>query len=81
MGTASHAARGLTTRDLAWADVIAVMDPNHLDTIKRHWPHHAEKVMASSFRTKSSGRRWRQRSVSYWSTGIVACQPDVGSPW
>ena len=45
VGTASHAARRITTRDLAWADVIAVMEARHLDTIQRHWPHHAEKVM------------------------------------
>ena len=45
VGTASHAARRLTTRDLAWADVIAVMEPRHLDVIRRHWPHHAEKAM------------------------------------
>jgi predicted protein tyrosine phosphatase len=45
VGTASHAARRLTTRDLAWADVIAVMEARHLDVIKRHWPHHVEKVM------------------------------------
>jgi len=45
VGTASHAARRITTRDLAWADVIAVMEARHLDTIRRHWPHHVEKVM------------------------------------
>jgi len=45
VGTASHAARRLTTRDLAWADVVAVMEPRHFDAIRQHWPHHAEKVM------------------------------------
>src|SRR5438876_10732817 len=45
VGTASHAARRITTRDLAWADVIAVMESRHLDAIRRHWPHHIEKVM------------------------------------
>ena len=45
VGTASHAARRVTTRDLAWADVIAVMEPHHVDTIRRHWPHHVEKVV------------------------------------
>jgi predicted protein tyrosine phosphatase len=45
VGTASHAARRITTRDLAWADVIAVMESRHLDAIRRHWPHHVEKVM------------------------------------
>jgi predicted protein tyrosine phosphatase len=45
VGTASHAARRITTRDLAWAEVIAVMEPRHLDAIRRHWPRHIEKVM------------------------------------
>ena len=45
VGTASHAARRLTTRDLVWADVIAVMEPRHLDVVRRHWPHHAVKVV------------------------------------
>src|SRR2546428_13541197 len=45
METAPTAARRLTTRDLAWADVVAVMEPRHLDAIRQHWPHHAEKVM------------------------------------
>src|SRR2546426_4922843 len=45
VGTASHAARRITTRDLAWADVVAVMEARHRDAIRRHWPHHAEKVM------------------------------------
>ena len=45
VGTASHAARRITTRDLAWADVIAVMEARHLDAIRRHWPHHADKVV------------------------------------
>ena len=44
MGLASSAARRLTTRDLAWADVIAVMEPVHLALIKRRWPHHVAKV-------------------------------------
>jgi len=43
VGTASHAARRITTRDLAWADVIAVMESRHLNAIRRHWPHHVEK--------------------------------------
>jgi len=45
VGTASHAARRLTTRDLAWADVVAVMEPRHLNTIRQHWPHHVAKTM------------------------------------
>lgn len=43
-GTGSTARRRLTTRDMAWADVVAVMEPEHLDYIRRHWPHHAAKV-------------------------------------
>jgi len=44
VGTASWAARRLTTRDLAWADVVAVMEPRHLAEIHRHWPDYARKV-------------------------------------
>jgi predicted protein tyrosine phosphatase len=43
-GTASDAARRLTTRDLAWADVVAVMEPEHLAEIQHHWPDHSWKV-------------------------------------
>lgn len=43
-GIASSAARRLTTRDMAWADVVAVMEPEHLEHIRRHWPDHAAKV-------------------------------------
>ena len=44
VGTAAWAVRRLTTRDLAWADVVAVMEPRHLVEIRRHWPDHAGKV-------------------------------------
>ena len=44
MGIASSATQRLTTRDVAWADVIVVMEPAHLVLIKRRWPHHAAKV-------------------------------------
>jgi protein-tyrosine-phosphatase len=44
VGTASWAARRLTTRDLAWADVVGVMEPGHLAEIRRLWPDHAWKV-------------------------------------
>ena len=43
-GTASDAARRLTTRDVAWADVVAVMEPGHLAQIRRWWPRHAGKA-------------------------------------
>jgi predicted protein tyrosine phosphatase len=45
VGTARHAARRLTTRDLAWAEVIAVMEPVHAEVIRTHWPQHADKVL------------------------------------
>ena len=44
VGTASWAMRRLTTRDLAWADVVAVMETRHLVEIRRHWPDHVRKV-------------------------------------
>ena len=43
-GIAPEAARRLTTRELAWADVVAVMEPGHLALIQRHWPDHASKA-------------------------------------
>lgn len=43
-GTAQAASRRLTTRDLAWADVVAVMEPEHLALIRRLWPDYATKV-------------------------------------
>jgi predicted protein tyrosine phosphatase len=43
-GIAPSAFQRLTTRDLAWADVIMVMEPAHLALIKRHWPKQAVKV-------------------------------------
>ncbi len=44
VGTGARAARRLTTRDLAWADVVAVMEAAHLAELRRHWPDHARKV-------------------------------------
>ena len=44
VGIASSALQRLTTRDLAWADVIVVMEPAHLALIKRRWPKQAAKV-------------------------------------
>lgn len=44
VGIASWAARRVTTRDLAWANVVAVMEPRHLAEIQGHWPDHARKV-------------------------------------
>ncbi len=44
VGTAWHAPRRLTTRDLAWADLVAVMEPAHRELIRKHWPHHADRI-------------------------------------
>lgn len=43
-GIAPDAPRPLTTRELAWADVVAVMEPEHLALIQRHWRGHASEV-------------------------------------
>jgi predicted protein tyrosine phosphatase len=44
VGTAAWARRRLTTRDLAWADVVAVMESRHLAQIQSLWPEHVRKV-------------------------------------
>lgn len=44
VGTAPGAHRRLTTRALAWADVVAVMEAAHRAEIRRHWPDQARKV-------------------------------------
>ncbi len=44
-GTASHAPQRLTTRALAWADLVAVMEPGHREVIRARWPRHARKVV------------------------------------
>ena len=44
VGTAAHAPRRLTTRDVACADLVAVMEDRHLELIRHYWPHHARKV-------------------------------------
>lgn len=43
-GTHGAAARRVTTRDLEWADVVAVMEAEHLAVIQRWWPSHVRKV-------------------------------------
>jgi predicted protein tyrosine phosphatase len=45
VGTAGHAPRRLTTRELAWAELVAVMEPRHLGFIVANWPQHAKKVV------------------------------------
>ncbi len=45
VGVAFCAARRLTTRDLAWADVVAVVEAKHLDAIRNQWPDFAQKAL------------------------------------
>ena len=45
VGTAPHAPQRLTTRELAWAELVAVMEPRHLGTIIAKWPQQAKKVV------------------------------------
>jgi predicted protein tyrosine phosphatase len=44
VGTGWAAVRRLTTRELAWADVVAVMERTHVDHIKQFWPDQVRKV-------------------------------------
>jgi predicted protein tyrosine phosphatase len=44
VGLATAASRRLTTRELAWADVVVVMEPAHLALIARRWPQQVAKV-------------------------------------
>jgi predicted protein tyrosine phosphatase len=44
VGFAPYAPQRLTTRDLAWADVVVVMEAAHLALIQARWPKHAAKV-------------------------------------
>ena len=44
VGMAADACRRLTTRDLVWADVVAVMEEGHRALIEAYWPNHAHKV-------------------------------------
>jgi predicted protein tyrosine phosphatase len=43
-GLGARARRRVTTRELAWADVVAVMDAGHAAEIARQWPTHAPKL-------------------------------------
>ena len=45
VGVASHAKRRLTTRELAWADVAAVMEMQHLELIRTQWPDSEVKIL------------------------------------
>lgn len=45
VGVAFCAARRLTTRDLAWADMVAVLEAKHLDAIRNQWPDFARKAL------------------------------------
>jgi predicted protein tyrosine phosphatase len=44
VGTGWAAVRRLTTRELAWADVVAVMERAHVAHIEQFWPDHVRKV-------------------------------------
>ena len=44
VGLASDASRRLTTRELAWADVVVVMEAEHQTLIARRWPQQVAKV-------------------------------------
>ena len=44
VGTGWAAVRRLTTRELAWADVVAVMERTHVAHIQQFWPDHVRKV-------------------------------------
>lgn len=44
VGLAPGANRRLTTRELAWADVVVVMESAHLSLIARRWPQQVGKV-------------------------------------
>jgi predicted protein tyrosine phosphatase len=44
-GTAPWALTRLTTRDLAWADLVAVMEETHRQQIRALWPDHAHKMV------------------------------------
>jgi len=44
VGLAAAASRRLTTRELAWADVVVVMEPAHQTLIARRWPQQGAKV-------------------------------------
>ncbi|HSF30910.1 MAG TPA: phosphotyrosine protein phosphatase [Candidatus Tectomicrobia bacterium] len=43
-GLASGGNRRLTTREVAWADVVVVMEPGHQALLARRWPQHLAKV-------------------------------------
>src|SRR5262249_21912944 len=44
VGTGWAAVRRLTTREVAWADVVAVMERAHVPHIQQFWPDHVRKV-------------------------------------
>jgi len=44
VGLAPNASRQLTTRELAWADAVVVMEPGHQTLIARRWPQQVAKV-------------------------------------
>lgn len=45
VGILGRAPRRLTTRDIVWADLVAVMETRHRQVIQTHWPDHVGKVI------------------------------------
>jgi predicted protein tyrosine phosphatase len=43
-GLGPRARRRVTARELAWADVVAVMEAGHAAEIERQWPGHIAKL-------------------------------------
>lgn len=44
-GIAAHAPQPVTTRNLAWADIVVAMEDKHRDAIQALWPDHGYKVV------------------------------------
>jgi len=81
VGTASHAPRRLTTRELAWAELVAVMESRHLGVIVRHWPHHARKVVVLQIEDRfiSSERELRQTLEPKIRALLARCDDESAS--
>jgi hypothetical protein len=53
----------VTTRDLAWADVVIALDPRCVDFVGRHWPSHAHKSTVYTFPDGALRRDTQARSA------------------
>ena len=49
-GIAAHVPQRITTRNLAWADIVAVMEELHREAIQALWPDHAYKIVVLGVR-------------------------------